>query len=250
MPGPGSTLVPTIAGSRSEMGATAAQDIAQAIREAVAARGEARVVFAAAPSQQETLDALVALDDVPWDRVDALHMDEYVGLPAEAPQRFARWLRGALFDRVPLRSADVLDPGPDAGAEARRYAAVLASGPIDVVVLGIGVNGHLAFNDPGVADFEDPLAVKVVELDHACRTQQVQDGCFAELADVPRTALTLTIPALMSGRRLFCVVPGRLKAEAVRAALTEPATPRWPATVLRSHPECRVYLDPDAASLL
>jgi glucosamine-6-phosphate deaminase len=181
-----SPLTPIVLPTRAETGAAAAQDIAQAIRDAVAEHGHARVVFAAAPSQQETLDALLARPDVPWEQVDALHMDEYVGLPKGAPERFAQWLRRNLFDRAPFRSVEVIDPGTEPEAEATRYTEVLNAGPIDVVVLGIGVNGHLAFNDPGVADFDDPMVVKIVELDQECRGQQVQDGCFAQLADVPR----------------------------------------------------------------
>ncbi len=250
MPGSGTPLAPIVLPTRAETGAAAAKDIAQAIRDAVAERGHARVVFAAAPSQQETLDTLVALPDVPWEKVDALHMDEYVGLSEGAPERFAQWLRQNLFTRVPFRSVDVLDPGSDPEAEAVRYAEVLNAEPIDIVVLGIGVNGHIAFNDPGVADFDDPKVVKVVELDEECRGQQVQDGCFPRLEDVPRTALTLTVPTLLSGRRLFCIVPGSFKAPAVRATFTEPASTQWPSTALRSHPDCRVYLDAAAAALL
>ena len=244
-----SVLPMHVFGSRIDLGVAAARDIAGALRDAVAERGEARVVFAAAPSQKETLDALVAGSDLPWDRIDAFHMDEYVGLPPGAPERFAQWLRRTLFDRVPFRSVDVIDPDDDATAEAARYARAIA-GPIDVVVLGIGVNGHIAFNDPGVADFADPYLAKVVELDEQCRMQQVQDDCFARLADVPATAITLTIPALMSGRRLFCVVPGAVKARAVHATFAEPISTRWPSTILRSHPGCTVYLDAEAAEQL
>ncbi|WP_067499059.1 6-phosphogluconolactonase [Actinoplanes sp. TFC3] len=245
-----STLVVKVFGSRADLGAAAARDIALAIGDAVAAHDSARVVFAAAPSQRETLAALAASPGVPWERVDALHMDEYVGLPPGAPERFGAWLRRHLFDRVPLRSIDVIDPGDDAEAEAARYDAVLAAGPVDVVVLGVGVNGHIAFNDPPVADFRDPRLAKVVHLDEQSRVQQVQDNCFARLEDVPRTAVTLTVPALLRGRRLFCLVPGAIKAPAIRATLREPISTRWPSTILRTHPDCAVYLDADAASLL
>lgn len=236
--------------SRSELGSTAAEDIATAIRTAIAENGGARIVFAAAPSQSETLAHLVNATDIDWSRVDAFHMDEYVGLVEGAPERFAGWLRRHLFDRLPFRSVHLIDPGSDAEAEADRYAALIAEAPIDVVVLGIGVNGHIAFNDPPVADFDDPVLAKVVELDESCRQQQVDDECFTRIDDVPASAITLTIPALMAGRRLFCVTPGSLKANAVRATLEEPMTTRWPSTVLRTHPSCRLYLDPASAELL
>jgi glucosamine-6-phosphate deaminase len=236
--------------SRAELGATAGRDIADAVRAAIAERGSARVAFAAAPSQSETLAQLIVAPGIDWSRVDAFHLDEYVGLPAGAPERFALWLRRHLFDRLPLRSVNLIDPGADPDREAARYAALLAEGPLDVVVLGIGVNGHIAFNDPPVADFTDPLLVKVVELDEECRRQQVEDECFARLEDVPTRAVTLTVPALVSGRRLFCVVPGAGKAAAVRATLEEPLSTAWPSTILRQHPACTLYLEPASASQL
>lgn len=236
--------------SRAELGQTAGRDVADAIRNAIAERGSARVAFAAAPSQSETLESLVTAPGIDWSRVDAFHLDEYVGLAAGAPERFALWLQRNLFDRLPFRSASLIDPGADPEREAGRYAALLAEGPIDVVVLGIGVNGHIAFNDPPVADFTDPLLVKVVELDEECRRQQVEDECFAQLEDVPTRAVTLTVPALVSGRRLFCVVPGASKAAAVRATLEEPVSTAWPSTVLRQHPACTLYLEPASAAQL
>ena len=245
-----SALSVQLLSSRAELGRTAGRDIADAIRKAVADQGTARVVFAAAPSQSETLESLQAAPDVDWSRVDAFHMDEYVGLATGAPERFALWLRRNLFDRLPFRSVQLIDPGPDPDREAARYADLLAQGPIDVVVLGIGVNGHVAFNDPPVADFADPVLVKVVELDEDCRRQQVDDDCFTRIEDVPARAVTLTVPALLSGRRLFCVVPGASKAAAVRATLAEPLSTAWPSTVLREHPDCTLYLEPASASLL
>jgi glucosamine-6-phosphate deaminase len=236
--------------SRAELGRTAGRDVADAIRKAIADQGTARVVFAAAPSQSETLASLVAAPDLDWSRVDAFHMDEYVGLAPGAPERFALWLRRNLFDRLPFRSVHLIDPDADPDGEAARYAALLAEEPIDAVVLGIGVNGHIAFNDPPVADFTDALLVKVVELAEDCRRQQVDDDCFARIEDVPTRAVTLTVPALLSGRRLFCVVPGASKAAAVRATLAEPLSTAWPSTVLRQHPDCTLYLEPASASQL
>ncbi len=205
------------------------------------------MVFAAAPSQQEMLDHLVAADGIDWSRVTAFHMDEYLELPDDAPERFAAWLRTALFDRLPFAAVHTIEPGDDPEATAARYAALLDEAPIDVVCCGIGQNGHLAFNDPPVADLDDPLDVKVVELDDACRRQQVDDECFARLEDVPRRAVTLTIPRLLRAGRLFCVVPGALKRDAVVHALTAPLSPAHPATALRTHPDVTLYLDADSA---
>jgi glucosamine-6-phosphate deaminase len=235
---------------RQRMGAAAARDIATALRAVLAERGSARMMFAAAPSQSETLDALVREPGIDWSRVTAFHLDEYLGLAPDAPQRFGTWLRHALFDRLPFGAVHLIDPdlGPDAAAE--RYADLLAAAPLDVVVLGIGVNGHLAFNDPPVARFDDDRIVKVVQLDETCRRQQVEDGCFAALEDVPPTALTVTIPAILGARRLFCVVPGASKAEALRATALDPISTACPSTVLRTHPACAVYADAAAAALL
>ena len=229
------------------MGAAAAADVAEAIRAQISAQGHVRMVFAAAPSQAEMLNALVSNPTVDWGRVEAFHMDEYIGLPKGAPQRFANWLRDHLFEWVPLAAVYPIEPEPDPEAAARAYAARLAEAPIDMICLGIGVNGHIAFNDPPVADFGDPLDVKVVELDAVCRQQQVEDACFARLDDVPRSAITLTVPRLMRADRLFCVVPGRAKREAVRNALTGPVTTACPASILRRHPDCTFYLDPESA---
>ena len=203
------------------------------------------MVFAAAPSQSEMLDALVAESDIDWARVSAFHMDEYIGLPDGAPERFGAWLTRAVFSRVPLGSVELIGRESDPRQEATRYAELLAAAPIDFVCLGIGVNGHLAFNDPPVADLSDPLAVKIVELDDICRQQQVDDACFATLRDVPRHAITLTIPRLLDADRLFCVVPGAAKRAAVDQALNGPLGEACPASALRTHPACKLYLDRD-----
>jgi glucosamine-6-phosphate deaminase len=228
---------------RDALGAAAGADVAAALRDLLARQARVRLVCAAAPSQNELLAALVAADGIDWSRVVAFHMDEYVGLAPEAPQRFGRFLRDRLFDRVRPGEVHLIDGNADPEAECRRYAALLAAAPIDLVCLGIGENGHLAFNDPPVADFHDPARIKPVELDAACRRQQVKDGCFPALDAVPARALTLTIPALLAGRRLFCAVPGPTKREAVRQALTGPIATSCPASILRTHPRCTLYLD-------
>jgi len=236
---------------RRALGGMAARDTARRLRRTLADQGHARMIFAAAPSQAETLAALVREPGIDWSRVTAFHMDEYLDLPPEAPQRFGNWLREALFGRVPFGAVHYIDttvPGPPRTAAA--YAELLLQQPVDIVCLGIGVNGHLAFNDPPVADFDDPETVKPVSLDRTCRAQQVTDGCFDALDDVPRTAITVTIPALMNAAHLFCVVPGALKAAAVRATFEAPLSTAWPSTVLRTHPSCAIYTDPQAALLL
>jgi glucosamine-6-phosphate deaminase len=173
-------------------------------------------------------------------------MDEYLGLPADAPQRFGLWLRRAIFDYLPFAAVHLIEPGDNPGQTAADYAAKLNAAPIDIVCCGIGENGHLAFNDPP-ANFEDPLTVKVVKLDTQCRQQQVDDKCFAMLDDVPTRALTVTMSALLAAHAIFCTVRGAFKKEAVRRTLSDPISPMCPATALRRHPCATMYLDPDSA---
>ena len=240
---------------RRALGAAAAADCARGMREVLSTRPRCRMVFAAAPSQNEVLSGLREAQDIDWSRVEAFHMDEYPGLSAEDPRRFGSFLRDALFSRIPLGRVEYLAPrplssGPEARREAERYASLISEAPIDLVCLGVGENGHIAFNDPGVADFSDPLLVKEAELDPDCRAQQVHDGCFSSLDEVPRTALTLTVPALLSGGRLFCAVPGSAKARAVHRMLTGPVSRDCPASALRTHPACVLYLDAESAGAL
>jgi glucosamine-6-phosphate deaminase len=237
-----------LAESRSELGKLAARDIAVALRSGLREKPSLRMIMAAAPSQSEMLTALASEPGIAWHRVTAFHMDEYIDLPEDAPQSFGSWLNRAFFDHVSLAKVHLIKPGTDAEATCRAYASMLAEAPIDVVLLGIGINGHLAFNDPP-ADLNDPLPVKVVELDKMCREQQVLDGCFAELDDVPKRAITLTVSTLLRGRELFCCVPGRHKSAAVKAMMESPITGACPATALRTHPRCTVYLDQESNSL-
>jgi glucosamine-6-phosphate deaminase len=231
--------------NRSDMAAASAAAVASAIRELLAIQPAVRMIFAAAPSQAGMLAALTGAEDIDWRRVTAFHMDEYVGLAAEAPERFAAWLDQHLFQKVPFGAVHRIVPEPDPDVAANRYATALAKAPIDIVCLGIGVNGHIAFNDPPVADFDDPRDVKVVILDDICRQQQVDDECFARFEDVPETAVTLTIPRLLRAGRLFCVVPGASKRDAVRAALYGPVTTACPASILRQT-DCTLYLDAES----
>ena len=226
--------------NRTVMGKYAGRTASEAIKRAIADKGEARVIFAAAPSQNEVLAYLVSDSQIDWTKVVAFHMDEYIGLAPGAPQRFSRFLKTHLFDLVPLKAVHLLH-GEVGDCDA--YAERLKEKPIDVVCLGIGENGHLAFNDPPVADFSDPAWVKMVELDQICRAQQVNDGCFQTLDDVPTHAVTLTIPALFSGGELICTVPGKTKRIAIRDALLGPISTKCPASILRTHPNCHLYVD-------
>jgi glucosamine-6-phosphate deaminase len=228
------------------MAARAAADIASEIRALLAKQDGVRIMFAAAPSQSEMLLSLTQASGIDWRRVSAFHMDEYLGLAANAPQRFGAWLRRTIFDRLPFGAVHLIAPGDDPNRTAADYAAKLNAAAIDIVCCGVGVNGHLAFNDPP-ADFNDPLTMKVVALDERSRQQQVDDKCFAFIDDVPSHAVTVTIPALLAARAIFCTVPGAQKNHAIRNMLERPITPLCPATALRLHPRCTLYLDPDSA---
>jgi len=231
---------------RGQMGEAAAGDVAARMRETLAGRERLRMVFASAPSQNELMEGLVRVQGVDWSRVEAFQMDEYVGLPGTAPQTRQFFLQQRLFSRVKPGTIRLLDGMAQPPAECRRYADLVRESPIDIVCLGIGNNGHIALNEPHAADFEDPQTVKVVELDKVSLRQQVQTGVFTRVEDVPRFAMTLTVPALMSGAHIFCVVPGPSKREAVRQALQGPLTPGCPASILRTHPDCALYLELDS----
>ena len=237
--------------TRKEMGEAAAADIKKCILSLLENKETINMIFAAAPSQNEVLFALATDKEIPWNRVNAFHMDEYIGLSADAPQGFGNFLKAHIFGLADFRSVSYIDiTASDADAECERYAELLAKNPTDIVVMGIGENGHIAFNDPPVADFNDKKAVKPVELDEICRNQQVNDGCFARLEDVPKTAITLTVPTLFAGDHLFCIVPAKTKANAVRATLGDEISEKCPATVLRRHKSAVLYLDGDSSALL
>jgi len=236
---------------RAFMGQAAGLAAAHMLRDAIARRGSARLIVASAPSQDETLAVLTRAEGVEWEKITVFHMDEYIGLPDWHPATFRAYQKEHLLGKVrPAAFHGIRGEASDPEAECTRYAALLTEAPIDLVCMGIGENGHIAFNDPPVADFQDSLAVKVVELDEACRRQQVNDGCFPDLDSVPRRAISLTCPALMSARHLVCSVPGARKAEAVRATLTGPVATACPASILRTHASATLYLDNDSASLI
>ncbi len=236
---------------RPAMGKAASTAVASAIRGLLEIQQEVNLIFAAAPSQNELLEGLVGGKNIAWDRVNAFHMDEYIGLPEDAPQRFGNFLKERLFAKLPFRSVHYLDGvAADPEKECRRYTDLLTRHPTDIVCMGIGENCHIAFNDPHVADFDDPAMVKVVDLDDACRQQQVNDGCFPAIADVPTHALTLTVPTLMAAQFVFCVVPGPNKAKAIWHTLRAEITSAYPSTILRRHPHAHLFLDTESASLL
>ncbi len=237
--------------NRLVIGRAAAQAVADTMLALLGKQTAVNMVFAAAPSQNEFLEALGCYNAIDWTRVNAFHMDEYIGLPTEATQRFGNFLKERLFGKLPFRSVNYLNGNAtDADGECRRYAGLLMEYPIDIVCMGIGENCHIAFNDPHVADFNDAALVKVVDLDTACRQQQVNDNCFDVLAAVPTHALTLTIPALMAAGHVFCMVPGPNKAKAVRHTLLADITPLYPSTVLRLHRNAILYIDNESAARL
>lgn len=237
--------------TRREMGEVAALEIKNKFCELLSKKDEINVIFAAAPSQNDVLKSLTEDKDIEWGRINAFHMDEYIGLDKDAPQGFGNFLRDHIFGLVPFKSVNYIDcTAKDPEAEAKRYAQVLADNPTDVVIMGIGENGHIAFNDPPVANFNDSVLVKPVKLDEICRNQQVNDGCFAKIDDVPTHALTLTVPALVKAPYLFCIVPAPTKAWAVKETLTGSIDEHCPASILRKQANANLYLDKDSASML
>lgn len=232
--------------NRRQLGEAAADAAAQVLRTPVSA------FFAAAPSQNETLEALAQTPGVDWANLNAFHLDEYAGATADASHSFRRYLREHLFNLVPrvARFEGLRGEAVDLTAETERYSALLEQSYPTVGLIGIGENGHIAFNDPPAARFDDPKLVRVVKLTEACRRQQVNDQTFPSFDAVPEAALSVTIPALMQVAELFVMVPGKLKAEAVRATLQGPVTEACPASILRTHPKAILFLDQDSASLL
>ena len=234
-----------------DLAGDAARMARQHLQAVLAARGSAAVILATGNSQIEFLEALIALGGVEWSQVTLFHMDEYLGIDASHRGSFRRYMRERVEARVrPGQFHYIEGDAAEPLAECRRYAALLAAQPIDLCCLGIGENGHLAFNDPPVANFEDPHPIKLVKLDDACRQQQVGEGHFPDVAAVPQFAFTLTIPTLCSAQRLLCIVPERRKARAVKEALQGPIQTTCPASFLRRQGHCTLFLDRDSASLL
>lgn len=235
--------------TRGEMGAAAARRGVERAKEVIAQKGQVNIVFAAAPSQFELYESLLD-SDLDFEKVNAFHMDEYLGLAADAPQGFGNLLKTHLFSKRPFRSVHYLNgQTQDPQEECKRYGRLLSQYPPDIIFHGIGENGHLAFNDPPAADFSDPSVVKVVAMDEICRNQQVHDGCFSEIGQVPKQALTLTIPILTKEETFLVVtVPGPSKIQAVRRTIKDEISTACPATILRKHPHSMLFLDSEAAA--
>jgi len=232
------------------LASAAADEAAAILSAAVAERGAVNAMFATGNSQFAFIAALVPREGLPWPAATLFHMDEYVGVGPDHPAGFRRWIRERIGDRVGARVVHYIDGLADPEAECARYAALLRAHPLDLCVLGIGENGHLAFNDPPVADFDDPLDVKVVELDLACRRQQVGEGHFPDVDAVPTHAITVTVPALLRARRVIAVVPEERKAAPVRDALLGPVSTACPASALRTSGNATLHLDRGSAGLL
>lgn len=237
--------------NRAMMGSDAALMVTEQIKQLLNTKEFINIIFAAAPSQNELLENLYHQPDIDWLRVNAFHMDEYIGLGIHDQQSFGFFLNDRLFKKVSFHAIHYLDgKASDPVMECMRYSDLLRKYPTDIVCMGIGENNHIAFNDPHVADFSDAQWVKIVDLDEASRQQQVNDGCFSHIDTVPRQALTLTIPALMNSNYIFCVVPGERKAKAVQHTLYEAVTEKYPSTILRKHEHAILYLDNKSSMLL
>lgn len=237
--------------NRTLMGEAAARDIKAKIIELLKTKPEINMIFAAAPSQNDVLKSLVEDKGIEWNRVNAYHMDEYIGLDKDAPQGFGNFLKSHIFGLVPFKSVNYIDITTlDPEKEAQRYGKLLDENPTDIVVMGIGENGHIAFNDPPVADFNDAKTVKPVKLDEVCRQQQVNDGCFSSIDKVPTHAMTLTVPTLVRAPYLFCIVPAPTKAKAVYETLNGSIDEHCPASILRLQDNAILYLDNESSKLL
>ena len=237
--------------SRTDMGNAAAHEIKEKIAELLKAKDEINMIFAAAPSQNEVLESLINDKDIEWNKINAFHMDEYIALAEiDRGKSFGTFLTEHIFARVPFKSVNLINATNTAEDECKRYGELLKKYPTDIVVMGIGENGHIAFNDPPVADFNDCEIIKPVKLDEICRQQQVNDGCFPTIDRVPTHALTLTCPTLFSGDYLFCIVPAITKANAVYDTVNGEISEKCPATILRNHKNAVLYLDNDSSSKL
>ncbi|WP_299670415.1 glucosamine-6-phosphate deaminase [uncultured Polaribacter sp.] len=232
--------------NKRETGNAAGKALEDCIVKLQGVKDKVRIIFAAAPSQDAVLNYLTKSTLIDWSKIVAFHMDEYIGLQPNAPELFSSYLNKKLFSKVKIQEVHTINVHNGISEEIERYEKLLTKTPIDIVCLGIGENGHIAFNDPPVANFNDPEVIKMVQLDDACRMQQVNDGCFDTIIDVPKTAITLTIPTLMNGANLFCVVVGSKKSEAVKNTLSGVISTACPASILTTHPNCTFYFDQKA----
>lgn len=238
--------------TKDKLGAGAGSKAAESIRSAIAGKGSANIILATGASQFETLEHLIAAEGIDWSKVVMFHLDEYIDLPESHPASFRKFLRERFVDKIPARPKDVhfVDGNaPDPEAECERLNRIIADHPIDVALVGIGENGHLAFNDPP-ADFETEDPYIVVELDEKCRRQQMGEGWFKSVDDVPKRAISMSVKQVMKSKEIVCSVPDRRKAEAVKNCLEGEITPVHPSSILQKHDDCVVYLDRESSSLL
>ena len=232
------------------LGRAAAEQASTAIRRAISQRGKARIIAATAASQLEFLDALTKSPDIDWTRVEVFHLDEYIGLPITHPGSFRKMLMAELVNKTGITHYHLLDGDtPDPAAVVREVGNQLASAPIDIAFLGIGENGHIAFNDPP-ADFNTEEPYLIVNLDEACRQQQVGEAWFADISQVPKQAISMSAQQILKAREILAVVPDRRKAQAVKLCFEGEISPMAPASILRRHPDATVYLDKNSSSLL
>jgi glucosamine-6-phosphate deaminase len=238
-----------ILADKQSLGHAAADHAAQSLRRTIDEQGSARIIAATGASQFEFLDALTSAPDIDWGKVEVFHLDEYVGLPATHPASFRKYLFDRLINKTGITRYHLLNGDSDPLSAIAKVGSELQSRPVDIAFAGIGENGHLAFNDPP-ADFqvEDPYLI--VHLDEACRQQQVNEGWFAKLADVPKKAISMSVRQILRSREILAVVPDRRKARAVKACLEGEISPMMPASILRNHPNATIYLDTDSAALL
>ena len=237
--------------TREQCGIKSANAIGQKIIKLQKEKESIRMIFAAAPSQNEMLANLIKIDGIDWGRITAFHMDEYVGINSNNPNAFGQYLRDRIFYKVPIKEVNIIETqNKNIEEVCNKYEKKIMQGQIDIICMGIGENGHIAFNDPPYASFNDSKLVKVVVLDKKSRQQQVNDGCFNNINDVPKQAVTLTIPALFAGTYLFAVVPGKTKATAVKNSLLGPITEDCPASILRIHKNAMLFLDSDSSTLI
>ncbi len=234
----------------NELGKAAGSAAATLIRQAIANKGTANIIFATGTSQFETLNQLISEDDIDWSKVVMFHLDEYIGLPVTHPASFRKYLKERFIEKVPsLKAAHLINGEDDANAECNRLAKIITEHPIDVALVGIGENGHLAFNDPP-ADFETEEPYIIVQLDEPCRKQQLGEGWFETLEDVPRQAISMSIKQILKSKNIVCSVPDSRKATAVKNSLEQQVSNLYPASILQLHPNCTYFLDKSSACIL
>ncbi len=234
--------------NRKAMGEAVGKKVISTIKELLSEKDEINIIFGAAPSQSELLETILASPDIDWGRVNAFQQDEYIGLDRSASQLFSNFLDRHVYSKVKFKNIYYMRGDGDISKELERYKDLIENKGIDIALTGIGENGHIAFNEPEYADFNDPEIIKVVELDDVCRMQQVNDGCFEKMDDVPKEALTITIPALMKSKYLFSTVPAAQKRKAVKETILGEISESCPASIIRTKENAEMYLDKDSGA--